>query len=140
MYLGQEGLFTVDNVGNLSGPEAFAMETEGIDLRKAASAAKVVLLEKAAELLQSDINELNVDDGEIFLNKTPTNLNYWSLSKEINFDQKVDKYANPKQPHQRKLSGKMIKRIDLESKILGQHKFIHDLEFEQIHRRDHQLG
>lgn len=32
MYLGQEGLFTVDNVGNLSGPEAFAMETEGIGL------------------------------------------------------------------------------------------------------------
>ena len=32
MYLGQEGLFTVDDVGNLSGPEAFAIESEGIGL------------------------------------------------------------------------------------------------------------
>tara|TARA_Y100000590_G_scaffold348397_2_gene399395 strand:- start:3469 stop:5559 length:2091 start_codon:yes stop_codon:yes gene_type:complete len=113
-----------------------SMETEGIDLRKAASAAKVLLLEKAAELLQSDIKELDVDDGEIFLNKNPTNLTYWSISKEINFKQKVDKYTNPKQPHQRKLSGKIIKRFDLESKILGEHKFIHDLEFdEMLHAR-----
>jgi len=32
MYLGQEGLFTVDNIGDLSGPEAFAVESEDIVL------------------------------------------------------------------------------------------------------------
>ena len=32
MYLGQEGLFTVDNVGSLTGPEAFAVESEDIIL------------------------------------------------------------------------------------------------------------
>ena len=33
-----------------------SMQTEGISLRKAASAARMVMLERAAELLQSDVN------------------------------------------------------------------------------------
>ena len=44
-----------------------SMQTEGISVRKAASAARMLMLSKASELLQSDVRELNVIDGEIYL-------------------------------------------------------------------------
>ena len=86
-----------------------SMQTEGISVRKAASAARMLMLSKASELLQSDVRELNVIDGEIYLNDNPTNLSYWSIAKDIDFNQPVEIYMQPKLPNQRKLTGKSIK-------------------------------
>jgi len=113
-----------------------SMQTEGISLRKAASAARMVMLEKAAELLQSDVNNLEIEDGEIFLNGAPTELTYWTLAKDIKLDKSVELYMKPKTADQKKLMGKPIKRVDLKDKILGKHTFIHDLEFDgMLHAR-----
>ena len=57
-----------------------SMQTEGISVRKAASAARMLMLSKASELLQSDVRGLNVIDGG-YLNDNSTNLSYWSLLK-----------------------------------------------------------
>ena len=113
-----------------------SMQTEGISLRKAASAARMVMLEKAAELLQSDVSNLEIEDGEIFLNGAPTELTYWTLAKDIKLDKSVELYMKPKTADQKKLMGKPIKRVDLKDKILGKHTFIHDLEFDgMLHAR-----
>ncbi len=113
-----------------------SMQTEGISVRKAASAARMLMLSKASELLQSDVRELNVIDGEIYLNDNSTNLSYWSIAKDIDFNQPVEIYMQPKLPSQRKLAGKSIKRIDLKNKILGTHEFVHDIELDgMLHAR-----
>lgn len=109
-----------------------SMQTEGVSLRKAASAARMLMLEKAAELLQSDINNIEIKDGEFFLNGSSTKLSYWSLAKDVKLDKSVEKYMKPKTKEQKRLMGKSLKRIDLHDKILGKHKFIHDLEFDQM--------
>lgn len=113
-----------------------SMQTEGISLRKAASAARMVMLERAAELLQSDVNNLEIEDGEILLNGSRTELTYWTLAKDIKLDKSVELYMKPKTAAQKKLMGKPIKRVDLKDKILGKHIFIHDLEFDgMLHAR-----
>ncbi len=113
-----------------------SMQTEGVSVRKAASAARMLMLGKASELLQSDVQDLNVIDGEIFLNDNTTNLSYWSIARDVDFDQPVESYMQPKLPSQRKLSGTSIKRIDLNNKILGYHEFVHDIELDgMLHAR-----
>jgi CO/xanthine dehydrogenase Mo-binding subunit len=109
-----------------------SMQTEGMSLRKAASAARMVMMEKAAELLQSDMENLEIEDGEFFLNGSSTELTYWSISNDVSLDKSVEQYMKPKSQEKKKLMGKPLKRVDLQDKILGKHIFIHDLEFEDM--------
>ncbi|MFT6497588.1 MAG: CO/xanthine dehydrogenase Mo-binding subunit, partial [Alphaproteobacteria bacterium] len=111
---------------------SLSMQTEGLSLRKAASAARVVMLEKASELLQSNAGELSIKDGEVFLNGNTTNISYWSLSDALDLNKKVESYMNPKKPNERKLVGKKLNRIDLPFKVTGKPIFIHDLELDNM--------
>jgi nicotinate dehydrogenase subunit B len=111
---------------------SLSMQTEGLSLRKAASAARVVMLEKASELLQSNASELSVKDGEVFLNGNTTNISYWSLKDTLDLNKKVESYMNPKKPNERRLVGKKLNRIDLPFKVTGKPIFIHDLELDNM--------
>ena len=111
---------------------SLSMQTEGVSLRKAASAARVVMLDKASELLQSKTGELSVKDGEVYLNGNTTNISYWSLKDTLDLNKKVESYMNPKKPSERGLVGRKLNRIDLPFKITGKPIFIHDLELDNM--------
>ncbi len=113
-----------------------SMQTGGLAVRFAASAARHALLGEAAKLLQAQPGELSVADGRILIGGRESDLTYWSLAKDVDFTRHIADFADPKSPDERKLSGRTFERIDLPAKVRGAPSFVHDLEFEgMLHAR-----
>ena len=69
----------------------------------------MVMMEKAAKLLQSDMEKLEIEDGEVFINGSSTELTYRSISDDVSLDKSVEKYIKPNSQDKKKLMGKPIK-------------------------------
>ncbi len=109
-----------------------SMQTGGVAVRYAASAARHALLREAAKLLQANADNLSVKDGQIFVHGRQSDLTYWSLATSVDLSQNIADFTAPKKPEERTLSGTSLARIDLPGKILGKHIFVHDLEFDDM--------
>jgi len=96
-----------------------SMQTGGLAIRYAASAARRALIGEAAKLLQTRTDDIGVVDGRIFVNGRESDLTYWSLAAAVDLDQPVTGLAAPKTPQARTLTGKAMARIDLPAKIRG---------------------
>lgn len=122
------------NEGITSGSQS--IEVGGRAIRLASSAARHVLLEEAAKLLQASVDELAVRDGLVHIAEQPTDLSYWSLSKSVDLSQAVMDKADPKSPSARRLAGQSLARRDLPAKVRGGGSFIHDLTLpDMLHGR-----
>ncbi len=77
---------------------SLSMEVTGKAIRHAASAARHVLLDEAAKLLQADKGQLGVMDGEVRVGDRPSSLTYWALVQSAELAQPVVEHAAPKAP------------------------------------------
>jgi len=107
---------------------SMSIQMSGKSIQLAASAARKLLLEEAAKLLQADKKDLAVDDGMVMVNDRASDLTYWSLAKDVDLTQSVADHAEPKPEGDRKLIGTSFPRTDLPAKVTGAPIFIHDLE------------
>jgi CO/xanthine dehydrogenase Mo-binding subunit len=107
---------------------SLSIETGGQAVRLAAAAARSLLLDEAAKLLQAPKAALSVDDGRIRVGERMTDLTYWSLAPAVDLSVSVLDHAHPKAPQERRLVGKSMPRMDLQSKAASA-AFIHDLDF-----------
>ena len=117
------------NEGFTSGSLSIAVG--GMALRWAASAARHVLLQEAARLLQTSAANLTLRAGRIERAGLDAELDLWRVAETADLRVPVIEHAAPKRPEQRRLVGGTLARVDLLSRVTG-HPFVHDLDFEGL--------
>ena len=116
-------------VGSLS------VQLGGMSLRMAASAARQVMLRRAADLTQSAPEALSVDGGAILNGGVETGLGYGGLAGQVDLAVPLADHAAPKAKTDRHISGQSVARSDLAAR-LGAGYMIHDLSFDgMLHGR-----
>ena len=108
---------------------SFSVSLGGQSIRIAASAARALMLNHAAKLLQTTSNDLSVQDGTIIKDGLETDLSYASLCAEVNLNLRALDHAAPKAASKRSLTGKSIPRVVLAAR-LSDGFLLHDLEVE----------
>jgi nicotinate dehydrogenase subunit B len=101
----------------------------GQSIRLATSAARIVMLRHAADLLQATPDDLSVQDGNILKDGQETGMSYASLSQSVNLAVAVLEYATPKLSDERRVAGKAAPRVDLAAR-LGAGYLLHDMMVE----------
>ncbi len=114
------------NEGYTSGSNS--METSGMALRQVAAKVRHVLLEKASQHLGVQVENLNVNDGEISSSLTNQSVTYMELIGGKNFNIKVLEDVIPKSHDQYHLIGNKVPGIGYENLVTGSTTFVQDLE------------
>ena len=101
----------------------------GSALRNAAAEARRALLEMAAERFSVTSEDLTVRDGVISVVGHPEHsVTYANLMGGKTFNLQVTNQAPLKSPADYQIVGKPRPRADLPLKVMGRHRFIHDLK------------
>ncbi|MCH7409001.1 molybdopterin-dependent oxidoreductase [Belliella sp. DSM 111904] len=112
-----------------------SVEGSGSAIRQAAAEAKYFLIQEAAKLWQVNIDQVEVNNGEIH---GPENkkISYWKLLDGKFLEGKITGEAPIKNPSNHVIVGKSIPRADISKMIKGEPHFIHDLRLEgMLHAR-----
>jgi nicotinate dehydrogenase subunit B len=104
-----------------------SIETSGLCIRLAASAARRIFFLAAAAQAQVEVEQVSVAEGRFFAAGIPLALDYWALGHAADLSQRIEDFARPKAPQDLRLVGRELARIDLPAK-LGGGAFIHDLD------------
>ncbi len=99
----------------------------GDALRQASAEARRILLGQASDRLDAEPGELAVNDGVVSVAKDPERaISYAQLMGGKPFKTKVSYQAPLKSPHEYKVVGKPIPRVDIPVKFTGQQSFVSD--------------
>jgi nicotinate dehydrogenase subunit B len=98
----------------------------GLALRYAASAMRQLLVEAAATRLGLDSATLDLRAGAISQGGVETGSTVYDLVCDVSFDMRVEDYAAPHAPDQRRHQFSTMDRIDLKDRIVGS-PFVHDI-------------
>ncbi|MGO4126910.1 molybdopterin cofactor-binding domain-containing protein [Inquilinus sp. YAF38] len=112
-----------------------SVEVSGASIRLASAQARAALLQAAATRLGADLNALSCRDGIIFLDGTATELDFWSLSPDVDWQQRITGDAVVKPVRDYRLVGSSPPRMDFPARLL-RGGFIHDMSLEgMMHAR-----
>ncbi len=99
-------------------------------MRKAAAEARAILLEMAAEKLNSEVKELAVKDGIVFVKERPNKkVSYGELTKGKKIEKYLDVKPDFKDYADFKNMGKSFLRSDSVIKVKGEAKYSADFRF-----------
>lgn len=122
------------NEGITSG--SMSMEQSGEAVRRAAATARRHLLGLAAETLEADAGELEVNDGLIRVAGTNRTTTYWELMQGRQFGIDVDEDIELKSPDQFKHMGQKTIAREMPGIVTGAHTFVHDMTWpDMLHAR-----
>jgi nicotinate dehydrogenase subunit B len=100
----------------------------GSQLRQAAAEAKATLLSLASTRLGVPVDALTVNQGVITAGGSgKTKLSYADLLGGLPFSRDVTGKLNPKSPADYKLVGKPVPRVDIPTKVSGEHIYLQNL-------------
>lgn len=108
---------------------SLSVEVSGASVRLAAAQARVVLLQAAAARLDTDANSLSSRNGTILRGGTATELDFWSISAEVNWQQHITSQVAVKAVRDYSIVGRSTPRPDLPAK-LTRGGFIHDMSLD----------
>lgn len=111
------------------GPTVGSMSVSfgGQSVRMVASAARVVFLEHAAQMLKTMPHVLSVLEGAILKDGIQTGLSYKSLAAEVNLDVDAAPISAPKPAALRTVAGTSVARVDLAARM-GSGYLVHDMQ------------
>ena len=101
----------------------------GQAIRLAASAARALMLRRAASLLQAGPGDLEVADGAILKGGLDTGLSYAGLAGEVDLHVPVMDHAAPKAAADRRLAGRSAERVDLAARMAPGY-LLHDIDLD----------
>ena len=100
----------------------------GSQLRQAAAEAKATLLSLASTRLGTAVDALTVNQGIISAGGSgKTKLSYADLLGGLPFNREVTGKLKPKNPGEYKLIGKSVPRVDIPTKVSGEHIYLQNL-------------
>lgn len=105
---------------------SLSIQVGGAALRLVTAEVRALMLEAAARQLQCEVARLDVEDGAILKDGTPTGLDYWRLAPALDLSRAATGAAPAKAPGRLRLVGQDLPRTDLPAK-LGGAPFIQDL-------------
>ena len=107
----------------------------GQSIRIASAAARALMLETAAGLLQTTASALTVRAGGIFKDGLETSLSYASLSRSVDLFVVAIDYAEPKSAIDRRITGTSAPRVDLSARMNAGY-LLHDMTLDgMLHGR-----
>ena len=106
---------------------SMSIEVGGMSLRLACAQARQTILAAAARSLNVDAARLRVDAGAILLDGTRSELDYWKLAPNIDWNLPVSGTAPLMRGNDGNYIGANVARFDLPAKITGG-AFVQDLE------------
>jgi len=113
-----------------------SIQQSGPPTRRAAATARDYLLQRAAEQLGVQVDDLNVADGEIFSGDRATGTSYWQLIGEKNVDIEISAAQALKSVSDYAVVGKSYQRIDIPEKVFGDASYLQDLRLPgMVHAR-----
>ncbi|MBO9561651.1 MAG: xanthine dehydrogenase family protein molybdopterin-binding subunit [Niastella sp.] len=104
-----------------------SIESSGRAIREAAAEARKVLLEMAAEKLQTQVGGLNVKDGMVTAVATGKSIGYAALLDGKNIQGKVSGKAPQKDPSKYTLVGTSWPREDIAAMATGEPVYVQDM-------------
>jgi nicotinate dehydrogenase subunit B len=100
----------------------------GSQLRQAAAEAKATLLSLAANRLGVPVEALTIEQGVISANGNAKNkVTYVELLGGLSFNREISGKIKPKSPSDYKLVGKPVPRVDIPTKVSGEHIYLQNL-------------
>jgi CO/xanthine dehydrogenase Mo-binding subunit len=115
---------------------SISVQQSGPPTRRAAAAAKDHLLQRAAALLDVDLESLGVNDGAILVNGQRSDLTYWGLIGDESIDIDISDEQELKSVSEFSVVGESYQRIDLPGKVFGGSSYLQDLRLpEMVHAR-----
>lgn len=114
-----------------------SIEGSGMAIRKAAAEARQILLRLAADNLQTSVEKLTVNDGNIqMVDDENHSTTYWDVLKGKKMEEKITGNAPLKRPNAYKLVGRAEPRDDLIAMATGTSFYVQDMKFpEMLHAR-----
>lgn len=97
-------------------------------LRKAAAAARELLLDMAAEQTKAERAALTADDGRITNLKTRQSLSYGQLTRGQKLLKQISDDLPQTAPDKWKIAGKSIAKVDGRAFVTGKHKYTSDMK------------
>jgi len=114
---------------------SMSISVGGASLRRATSAARVLVLAEAARRLNTAVADLSVRCGAILHSGVPSTEDLHAIGRALDLDLPVADHADPLPRADRIYSGTSTPRIDLAARVLGA-PFVHDLRPEgMLHGR-----
>ncbi|HEY4443640.1 MAG TPA: molybdopterin cofactor-binding domain-containing protein [Steroidobacteraceae bacterium] len=108
---------------------SLSVEVSGASVRLAAAQARAALLQAAAARLGVDADALSCCNGAILRSGAATELDYWSVSADVNWQQHITALVPLKPIQNYSIVGRSAPRLDLPPK-LSSGGFIHDMSLE----------
>jgi CO/xanthine dehydrogenase Mo-binding subunit len=107
---------------------SMTIQSGGSQLRKAASEARMALLERAADYFGMPVEELELQHGRIFVRAEPErgSIGYGELQGGRPFERTITGKVAPRSPDGYQVVGTSERRVDLEGKFTGAASFVHD--------------
>ncbi len=100
----------------------------GSQLRQAAAEAKATLLSLAANRLGVPVEALTIAQGVISANGDAKNkVTYVELLGGLSFNREISGKIKPKSPSDYKMVGKPVPRVDIPTKVSGEHVYLQNL-------------
>jgi CO/xanthine dehydrogenase Mo-binding subunit len=110
---------------------SLSVEQSGASVRLAAAQARMILLQAAAARLGVGADALACRDGTILHRGAVTELDYWSVSAGVNWQQHITAHFPVKPVRDYSIVGRSSPRPDLPAKI-SRGGFIHDMSLEGL--------
>ena len=110
---------------------SMSISVGGMALRRATSAARVLVLAEAARRLNAAVTALSVNAGTIMKSGEATGEDLRVIGCDLELDIPVADHADPLPREARKFSGTSAPRIDMAARVLGT-PFVHDLRPEGV--------
>ena len=124
------------SASTLRGPDegvtsgSLSVQDSGGAIRHACAHLRGLALQRAASQSGVPSDAISVHAGVLHAANGRALGNYWQLLQNSDLDIEYDGQYLPKQPHQRRLLGKSDNaRVDLQDKVFGRARFIHDLRW-----------
>lgn len=116
---------------------AVSVQQSGSRVRRAAAQARLILLDRAAEVLGIPAAELSVSDGAIVHREKRTDVDYWGLLlADRSFNARVPDDVPGKPLDQYQVVGYPVQRMDIPAKVFAQASYLGDLRMPgMVHAR-----
>ena len=109
-----------------------SIEESGLAIQQVSAFTRKYFLDLASKRLNLNIEDLYVENGVVMSFNSPSQIDYWKLSKGKSLYVKIDEAPETKEPSNYKIVGKNSKDLLIKKIVEGKLIFVQDLDFKDM--------